>query len=737
MLSFCRRSCTSDLDGVNLVKDVGRTRPTKLERGQHLNGAASCHATKGWQILATTILVLAMMVWGPLVSRTAVAQISDPSAPSNSRQAFVDGIRAVQNHDYSSAIDRLQLAAARLPEVGDYALFYLGRALAGDGDLARAADAYHRLERDYPQSVLADTAGLNYARIELKLGDSAAAILAAQQVAERTSDSGVDQDARLTMSQGAYAQGRFASAYAGAQALRAIYPTGPSDAAARALAYSIVADHPGVARPWTLSSRQNEAALLVREGQLAAALAEIDRALTLGSTAELYWLRARASSGDDAGERAALLRYLALAPQGEHAAAAAKRLARLAWRVKDTATARHYFEIAARFPADAPEAMFEIGRTYEDDGDRDAARAEFLQLASRYPQSEYGGAARFRAPFMLYMERRFDPAAAEFAGARRRSTAPADRDMFGYWQARSLERGGEPAAARALYREIALSTESNYYPALAAQQLGATTAVELPAAGATDLEAGPVPSAPGAAGFHLTRIAAFRLMDLQDFEPAELRAIQHEPGLQHFVLAELRAVGAWYDAIQLSTAMAARGEIDPALAERIRYPRGFWELIDGAATNQQLDPWLVAALIRQESLYNPQARSVSDARGLMQLLPSTAVHWALAAGLSPASLDLYNPNTSVRIGTTYLKGLFGMFNNDPVKAVAAYNGGEHAVADWIAQYPGDDDQWVENIGFRETREYVKKVIGGRRLYWLLYGGKSSVGGSLPTAASPG
>ena len=687
------------------------------------------------------MLGLAILSWWPLVSRTAVAKmlpfVRNLAIPSDSQQAFVEGVRAVQNHDYTSAIGRLRLAAAQRPEVGDYALFYLGRALASNGDLGGAADAYHRLERNYPQSVLTDTAGVDYARIELKLGDPTAATLAAQQVADRTSDSGVDQEARLIIAQAAYAQGRFTSAYALAQALRATYPSGPSDAPARALAHSILASHPGVARPGTLQSRQNEAALLVHEGQFAAALAEIDQALTLGSTAELYWLRAKASRGNDARERVALLRYLAMSPEGEHAAAAAKRLARLAWRVKDTATARQYFEIAAGFAADAPEAMFEIGRTYEDDGDRDAARAEFLRLASRYSHGEYGGAARFRAPFMLYMERRFDLAAAEFATARRLSTAPADRDMFCYWQARSLERGGETAAARALYHEIALSTESNSYPALAAQRLGTATAVELPAASASDLEAGPVPSAPGAASFHLTRIAAFRRMDLQDFEPAELRAIQHEPRLQHFVLAELRSVGDWYDAIQLSKAMAARGELDPALAERISYPRGFWELIDGAATRQQLDPWLVAALIRQESLYNPQARSVSDARGLMQLLPSTAAHWALAAGLSPPSLDLYSPDTSVRIGTTYLKGLFGMFNNDPVKAVAAYNGGEHAVADWIAQYPGDDDQWVENIGFRETREYVKKVIGGRRVYWLLYGGKSSVGASPPIAASPG
>jgi len=127
----------------------------------------------------------------------------------------------------------------------------------------------------------------------------------------------------------------------------------------------------------------------------------------------------------------------------------------------------------------------------------------------------------------------------------------------------------------------------------------------------------------------------------------------------------------------------------------------------------------VLALIHQESLFNPKARSGSDARGLMQLLPTTADRWAPEAGVN-APLDLYDPSLSLRIGTVYLRNLMAMFDGNQFKAVAAYNGGEHAVAGWTAKYPGDDDQWVENIGFHETRDYVKKVIGGRREYRLIY-----------------
>jgi soluble lytic murein transglycosylase len=116
----------------------------------------------------------------------------------------------------------------------------------------------------------------------------------------------------------------------------------------------------------------------------------------------------------------------------------------------------------------------------------------------------------------------------------------------------------------------------------------------------------------------------------------------------------------------------------------------------------------------------------------MQLLPSTAERYAGVPGISVSPLNLYDPATSVAIGSAYLRNLLTMFNGDLFKAVAAYNGGEHAVSGWIAKYPGDDDQWVENIGFRETRDYVKKVIGGMREYRLLYPSISVTSASVPT-----
>jgi len=76
----------------------------------------------------------------------------------------------------------------------------------------------------------------------------------------------------------------------------------------------------------------------------------------------------------------------------------------------------------------------------------------------------------------------------------------------------------------------------------------------------------------------------------------------------------------------------------------------------------------------------------------------------------------------VELGTVYLKELLATFNGNEIRAVAAYNAGEHAVAGWNEKFPGADDEWVENIAYRETRDYVKRVIGNQREYRMLYGG---------------
>jgi len=672
-------------------------------------------------------------------ARLEPARLSAPAAPSAAlspaRQAFLDGYHAYAAHDPARAVERLSVAANTYPQLGDYALLYLGYAQRDIGDLNAAESSFNRLVETYPRSVFVERARLEVAGIAFKQGRAAQARDITSRLLLLAIGSELEQDARLLQARASAAMGDPRAAYEQLQTLRLKYPRGSSDAQAREEAYALLATYPQVLDSRSLRYNKDEAELLLREGRPADARVHIELASALAPSvaqrAELTWLTAKAWVSDPARRKQALESYLKIAPRGPSAPEALYDLARLYWHQDDTERARLYFRrLTASFPdsALAPEAMLKIGRTFEDDGQLSDARATYERLLARYPHGEAAAEARFRAPWMLYMAGHYDDAARRFAAARSQAAEPAERDMFGYWQARALEKSGNVAAARAIMERVAASIDSNYYPALAARRISAPPPV-LPAAAVPDpIVIGP-PMLEGAGGFHLGRAIELKTLGLDQLEAGELRMLRgeaaHDPALRDFVLVEFQTAGDYHDALILARTMAERGAMNREIAERFRYPRGYWNLLAPAAQRIGIDPYLLLALTRQESLFDPEARSPSDARGLMQLLPVTARKVAVESGMPASELDLSNPALNVELGTTYLKKLFDMFGGDAFKAVAAYNGGEHAVERWNARFSGDDDEWVENIDFHETRDYVKKVLGGLREYRLLYVSASS------------
>lgn len=151
-------------------------------------------------------------------------------------------------------------------------------------------------------------------------------------------------------------------------------------------------------------------------------------------------------------------------------------------------------------------------------------------------------------------------------------------------------------------------------------------------------------------------------------------------------------------------------------AWELLYPLHFSGLVKSNATKNKIDPLLVQALTREESYFNPQAVSSSQAKGLMQLMPATASSVAKWEKLNNFSqLDLFKPEVNLRLGSRYLKYTHDTFNGNSMLAVASYNGGPGNVNKWIKTMPTSDwDQFVENIPLDETRNYVRKVF---RSYW--------------------
>ncbi len=153
---------------------------------------------------------------------------------------------------------------------------------------------------------------------------------------------------------------------------------------------------------------------------------------------------------------------------------------------------------------------------------------------------------------------------------------------------------------------------------------------------------------------------------------------------------------------------------------RLLYPFPYREFVEKHAERHGLDPLLVAAVIREESGFDPRARSGVGARGLMQLMPRTAEWAAPKAGVRSFALeDLDDPETNIRMGCWYLAYLSRQFDGELPLMLAAYNGGEGNVARW-RKARGHETEELLTAAFPETRRYVKRGLNTYRNYRFLY-----------------
>jgi soluble lytic murein transglycosylase len=153
-----------------------------------------------------------------------------------------------------------------------------------------------------------------------------------------------------------------------------------------------------------------------------------------------------------------------------------------------------------------------------------------------------------------------------------------------------------------------------------------------------------------------------------------------------------------------------------------KYPAPYRQAIITTAKARKLDPRFILALIKQESVFRPLAKSPAGARGLLQLTIDAAQKYAANAGMEPVQeSQLYQPETSIRLGGEYLAELSAMFPNLPEAVAASYNGGEDNVARWVRRAKQKDPGvFTSEVGFDETKAYVQKVMNNYRVYKQLY-----------------
>lgn len=376
-----------------------------------------------------------------------------------------------------------------------------------------------------------------------------------------------------------------------------------------------------------------------------------------------------------------------------------------------------------------------------------AADGVFRELVRRFPDSRYAERAYWKIGWWAYRNGRFADAAEAFdAGS---STFPrADmRPAWLYWSGRAHDQIGEATIANERYR-IALADYGNsYYGRLAAKIIEGRTVV--PVADTVTVAATPSnPPIPTAA-------VVRQLIALELYDPAikELQYAQRAWGNSPPVEATI----AWirHEQAQHETAperfdhlrgainimkraypqyLAAGGQELPAAVLEVIYPLDYWPLIEKYSKEQGLDPYLMTALIAQESTFTADVRSSANAYGLMQLLPSTGRRYAQRLGIRPFSTaSLTRPETNIRLGMAHFKELIDRFGGVHY-ALASYNAGDSRVSEWLDERPGlPQDEFIDDIPYPETQNYVKRILGTAEDYRRLYGEGRLVPGSLKDA----
>lgn len=282
-----------------------------------------------------------------------------------------------------------------------------------------------------------------------------------------------------------------------------------------------------------------------------------------------------------------------------------------------------------------------------------------------------------------------------------------------YWQARALESTGLGVeAARLGYRGVAL--ERHYYGFLAAGRLGAGprlngAAVEVDRDRLAAVEALP------AVARALELYAVGDLINARREWFALIRELDAADQLHAALLAQ--EIG-W---VAQSIVTANLAELHDNLS--LRFPLAFTDVFERLSETTAVPKPFLLAVARQESAFDPRARSPANARGLMQLMHPTARMVAGRLGVSaPSVTDLYDPDTSVTLGAHHLARLLERYDRRRPLAAAAYNAGEHRVDRWARNSDGMAmDVWIERIPFRETRDYVKNVLAFNQVYGQLLG----------------
>jgi len=594
----------------------------------------------------------------------AVAEINHEG-----EQALIQGKNSMEKGDYEKSVPLLTAAYEKLPLLGDYALLWRSRAYEGQGNTDKALEDLKTIKEKYKESPLVKKARLREIDLLIKKNDPSVGRLLDEMVKDNPSN----MELKYTYAQ--YLKENKDPQKAKELFREVFISTCPLSAnASNELAPSDITVGDLVKRGKALNAEWQfqEAEKVLREAlarcdsrrykdditdSLAYSLFSqkryVEASALFKKTKNSLW---RARSLFRAGDIDAFQSELP-----EFSKTADKRIAEviiaygaMKRRQGHSDEALKIFNsVLSRYPSAREEALWATGWTYYLSRDYKNASRLLSELAETYGDPKY-----------LYWSRK----CRELLGDKEPLRPTADQDLHDFYSYLTcLKNKQKPPALSRTYLKTSLNS-------VVAERVDTLAEIGLKNEAAAEL----------------------LLLARKNPAPDDLISIS----------SYLEKMGHYKTAEMLISKMPYNEEL-----HALYYPLAFWPEVKEASETTSLDPYLILSVIREESRYEPEARSIAGAIGLMQLMPQTARRYNKNVKVHlKDSPELYEARTNILVGSSYLKQLLNKLGSVPL-ALASYNGGEDAVRDWLKNGKYRTvDEFIEDIPYQETRNYVKKVL---------------------------
>jgi soluble lytic murein transglycosylase len=679
------------------------------------------------------------------------------------RNYFIYGVESFEEKKYLIAEYYLNQVKDTYKILTDHILYYLAKSLLMQEKYTLAEENYLKLKINYPDSIFSEKANLEYADLFFLLEDYITAETQYEKFIKNFSQSELLPYSLYQLAVCQEKNSKFINAFENYKRIWLEYPE--SDYAQDAydnienLANKNIID--------TFTPTNNEFYnrgekffnLYWYESAIQEFIKILDSAATSGLSAELH-AKTIFKTGmcyfnlrDYKTSRDYLLSCYEKFPSGSYADDSLYFLGRVETNLDREDSALDYYDrLVKKFPTSnySDDALYRSGRIYFLRDEIDKASVYYQQIINQYPSGDKAQDAYWELGWIQYKSEDYSASKNTFSGMVSRFKGNQISIAAQFWQAKSHKKLGENEEATNLYKEIVSNKTYSYYTFASKNELenmGISADIGLIDTSVQpdnpeiaeilpevykDIENNNInTSSENSKYSHVEKAKELLIIEFYESADKEIETASKEfeednMGILQISTLYLKAkdyinsqkiIAKYYSKLTDNLISPYRDYFYYLL-----YPYGFKEYVVHYSAEFDIDPLFVLAVIREESRFNPEAGSYAGALGLMQIIPNTGKSIAKALGIENFNNDmLYDPETSIKMGTYYLKRQMDNFNANLYFTCGAYNGGPGAMKKWISKWGDKEiDEFIEYIPYDETRNYVKKVMASYFFYQMLF-----------------